>query len=186
MRIANAEIPIAEGQTPESVFSNLIYLFLSLTLSSTFGWTALPLSAPLAALAFGSSLFHATGKSEKWAQLMDAVPIQWCMAGLLSLSLAALTSVPVWLASVPLPPIYVLWWEYAHLFPRNPAIAVQGIGVLVCLFLHSGIWPAVLVASLIGGAFALHMTGGTHSVKHAGWHLLSGLAIAIGAAFLLI
>jgi|APHM01.1.fsa_nt_gi hypothetical protein len=116
---------------------------------------------------------------------MDAVAIQWTMGGLLALSLHATTSVPLWVTCLPLPGLWLMWWAFAHHVDRNTAIAAQGVPVLVAVGFTAGVWQAGVTLVLILAALALQKTGGTHSLKHTLWHVLSAAAITLSAIFLL-
>ena len=179
MRIANKQIPIASGHTLDSVVSNAIYLVAALGLTAALTWPVLPVALPLAALATGSALFHATEGDAIWAQQMDAILIQWTMAALVALSVAAVTGWPVWAVSAPLPAVWALWWLYGHLVHRNPAVVLQGVLVLAALLYVASLWTAATAGVLILAAVAVQEGSGTHSVAHAVWHVLAAGAICV-------
>ena len=181
MRIANRSIPIAQGHEVESVVSNLVYLLTALGKTAVLGLTVLPVTLPLAFLATGSALFHATKDTEIWAQLLDAIPIQWTMSGLVALGAANALTLPIWAVSVPLPAVWAAWWLWGHKVRRNPAIAVQGLVVFAALLYIGQYVEAAASAVLIAAALGIHRSAATHGLWHSWWHVLACAAIAVAA-----
>jgi len=179
MRIANKTIPIAPGHEIESVVSNAVYLLTALGKTAVLGPAVLPVTLPMAFLATGSALFHATDDSQIWAQLLDAIPIQWVMSGLVVLSVAAVTGWPLWAVSVPLPAVWSAWWLWGHKVRRNPAVAVQGALVLLALVYTGQYVEAGASFALISAALAVQVNAPTHGLLHSAWHVLACAAIAV-------
>jgi len=179
MRIANKSIPIATGHEIESVVSNAVYLLSALGMTAVLGFSVVPVTLPLAFLATGSALFHATHDSQIWAQLLDAIPIQWTMSGLVGLSAHAAFSVPVWAVGIGLVPVWAAWWLWGHKVRRNPAVAVQGVLVLLALVYVGQYVEAGASFALISAALAVQVNAPTHGLLHSLWHLLACAAIAV-------
>lgn len=175
MRIANTRIPLQHG-TP-SVLSNLAYFLVALGLMAGYGLIAFPVAVGLVVQALGSILYHATDDDAKWAQLMDAVGIQWAMSAIVAFALFKGGLLPLWVVYPLLPPVWAAWWLWAdHVPSRVVAIGVQVAVVLGVAAAVASWWEILILVGVFGGAVWLWWSDSTHSFAHSWWHIYTAAA----------
>jgi hypothetical protein len=183
MTIGNADIPLAHPA--EAVLTNAVYILAALGLAIAFGGVALPVSLALIMQAIGSTLFHGTSDGARWAQLLDAVGIQWVMTALLALGVAQVGGWPPVATYAALLVLWPLVWAYIHRVPRIPLIAVESVVLLILVGITGGGGGAVFLGVLTGVAVALQRLRPTHSLGHSMWHLLSAGAQTLAVVLLI-
>lgn len=188
MTVANEEIPLPHGALP--VTSNFIYWVVAVTVAMMGSASGNPVIGGLASLALimqgtASMIYHGTTDTQEWAQLLDAVGIQWVVWALLG---AGLIQIWPWSSLLVVPIVIAAWvlsWMMIDRIPRIPLIAVQAAVLVVMVGVLVG-WPlALFLGLLIGAAFSIQQRTDSHSLGHTAWHLFSGLAQFIGARALL-
>lgn len=187
MRIADTSFPIARGHAPITVVSNVVYILAALgvvALRPSLGGFAIAFALTIQAL--GSMLFHATRKRARWAQLLDAVGIQWVLAGLLAASVSSFFGEPAWFTTgIAVIILWPAWWLFAHKVNRNGAIALQALWLLYVITVQAGWWTGGAFISALAAAIYLQITGRVHGWRHALWHLITS-GIQAGAALILL
>ena len=190
MKIATIDIPDAHGAI--AVVSNAIYWVAAVLVALVAGYTQ---SAPVMGLAglvsyalaqqcAGSIAFHMTPDSELWAQVADAVSIQWVLAAMWGLGVYALLQSLSWGIALLVLAAWVLWWREANHVRRNVAVGLQILVILGLMVPTVGWGWAGLCLALIVAAVAIQLNSGTHSVWHAAWHILAGIAQALTSSLL--
>lgn len=186
MQIADTRIPIAQGHAPIVVISNLTYVLAALAVVTWTGLLGWAVAFALVVQAIGSMLFHATRSSAQWAQLLDAIGIQWVLAALLAASITAYFDAVLWFwTGIAVVTLWPLWWLFAHRVERIPASILQGLWILfVIVHLEGWLVGAGFVAAMAAAGW-LQWTGRTHGWRHALWHLITA-SVQCAAALILL
>ena len=186
------EIDIPEQQTVHSVVTNAVYWVASVLIAAAGGWTQEPAAMLMSALVAyalcqqctGSIAFHFTADDQIWAQLLDAVSIQWVMAALVALSVHSAFDVTPWVLVPCVLGAWAFWWYAGDEVRRNPAVAVQVLVVVGLMGLSVGWGWALTCFFLIVLAVGVQLRTSTHSVWHSLWHILAGAGQALSGSLL--
>ena len=188
MTIAGRDIPLPNGALP--VTSNLGYWLVAVVVAMMGAWGGKPIMGGLASLGLivqgaGSMLYHGTGPDQRWAQLFDAVGIQWALTALIG---AGLSQIFPWATSLVVPLVLASWvlaWMSIDNVSRIPLIIGEAVALVLMVGFLVG-WPlAAFIGVLLGAAFGIQQYSDPHSLGHVAWHFFSAFAQFIGARALL-
>lgn len=185
MTVGNEELPLPHGFLP--VASNFVYWVLAAFVPMMGGPPIISAMISIALVLQGaaSMTYHATVDKKKWAQLLDAVGIQWVQTALIGAGVVGLLP---WANALVIPIVLAAWvlaWMFINRVPRIPLIVAQAVVLVVMVgFLES--WGlAAFLFVLISAAFGIQQYTDSHSSGHAMWHLFSCFAQYIGTSALL-